>query len=289
MSSAATEGQVPDIYGQVHPVETPELIAQKQLEFETEIEKLAADTKHNLLQAQKQCPELLTHDFKLMFLRCEVFNADLAATRYAKYWDKRVEIFGTKKAFMPLTLSKALKDDIVALSTGYFSLTGSKDTSGRSIIFIDLSKQDKSKYPRESMCRAMWYIVHAALEDEMTQKRGVVIIGFPRNAKLSQIDRPLTKMNLESIKGCIPVRQSGIHICHPPTFFNLVLPILKFFMGERLRKRLQLHSGSAEKVLKQIAAFGLPKESMPTDLGGDIVVDHLGWLEHRRTSGLLGS
>jgi hypothetical protein len=78
MSSAATKGQVPDIYGQVHPNETPELIALKQREFETEIEKLAADTKQNLLQAQERCPELLTHDFKLLFLRCEVFNADVS-------------------------------------------------------------------------------------------------------------------------------------------------------------------------------------------------------------------
>lgn len=78
MSSAATMGQVPDIYGQVHPIETPELIAQKQAEFETELEKLATDSKKTLLQAQERCPELLTHDFKLMFLRCEVFNADVS-------------------------------------------------------------------------------------------------------------------------------------------------------------------------------------------------------------------
>jgi hypothetical protein len=78
MSSAATEGQVPDIYGQVHLNETPELIAQKQAEFETEIEKLAAHTKENLRQAEERCPELLTHNFKLMFLRCEVFNADVS-------------------------------------------------------------------------------------------------------------------------------------------------------------------------------------------------------------------
>jgi hypothetical protein len=197
-----------------------------------------------------------------------------------------VEIFGTEKAFMPLTLSKALKDDNVALSTGVYSLTGTKDTSGRSIIFIDPSRQDKTKYPRESMCRVVWYICHAALEDEMTQKRGVVNIAYPHHAKFSQIDRSLTKMNIESVKGCIPVRQSGIHICHPPSFVSLLLPILKVFMGERLRKRLQMHSGSTEKVLKHIAVYGLPKESMPTDLGGDAVVDHLRWLEHRRTSGL---
>jgi hypothetical protein len=90
MSSAATKGQVPDIYGQVHPNETPELIAQKQTEFDTEIEKLASDAKENLLQAQERCPELLTHDFKLMFLRCEVFNADVSNS-LARYLHIRIE------------------------------------------------------------------------------------------------------------------------------------------------------------------------------------------------------
>jgi hypothetical protein len=221
----------------------------------------------------------------IMYIIC-LYNIQLAAARYAKYWDKRVEVFGPEKAFMPLTLSKALKDDAVALSTGFYSLTGTKDASGRSIIFIDPSKQDKSKYPRESMCRAMWYILHAALEDEVTQQRGVINVAYPHHAKLSQLDRPLTKMNMESMKGCIPVRQSGVHICYPPSFVSLILPILKAFMGERLRKRIQLHSGSTKKVMQHIAAYGLPKESMPTDLGGEAVVDHLSWLEHRRTSGL---
>jgi len=78
MSSEATEGQVPDIYGQLHPVETPELIARKREELEAEIAKLA--DKKNLEEAQKKCPQLLTDDFKLMFLRCEVFNADVSVS-----------------------------------------------------------------------------------------------------------------------------------------------------------------------------------------------------------------
>jgi hypothetical protein len=85
VSSDATKGQVSDVYGQLHPKETPELIAQKLIEMEMEIEKLqlAADTngKQNCLQlqqAQERCPELLTDGFKLMFLRCEVFNANVS-------------------------------------------------------------------------------------------------------------------------------------------------------------------------------------------------------------------
>jgi hypothetical protein len=82
MSREATKGQVADVYGQLHPKETPELISQKRTEMESEIEKLAADTKQNLQQAQERCPELLTDDFKLMFLRCEIFNAHVSLLLY---------------------------------------------------------------------------------------------------------------------------------------------------------------------------------------------------------------
>jgi hypothetical protein len=70
----ATDDQKPDMYGQVHPVETEEFIVQKRIGFLAEIEKLPESAKSSLRQAQEKCPELLTDDFQLMFLRCEVFN-----------------------------------------------------------------------------------------------------------------------------------------------------------------------------------------------------------------------
>lgn len=66
----------PDQYGQIHPIETDELIAAKRQEFETELAKISE--KQNVEMAQQRCPELLTDDFKLMFLRCEVFQANVS-------------------------------------------------------------------------------------------------------------------------------------------------------------------------------------------------------------------
>lgn len=66
------------VYEQIHPVENPELIASKQKEFEAELEKIPAADKQNLVKAQEKCPKLLSDCFKLMFLRCEVFNADVS-------------------------------------------------------------------------------------------------------------------------------------------------------------------------------------------------------------------
>ena len=190
-------------------------------------------------------------------------------------------MFGPTKAFEPLTLSGALRDDMAALQLGLMRLTGTKDPMGRSILFGDPSKLDATKYSRESIVRATWYTFHCALQDEPTQKHGVVMMVYPHHVQLHQLDRKLMKLNTECIKGAIPVRLAAFHVCHPPTFFAIVWQLLKVILG-KLRKRVKIHSGERDHVLEALSAFGLTKDVVPTDIGGDVLLDVDGWLDHRR-------
>ena len=290
MTSEVTAGQVRDVYGQVHPVETPELIHYKLNEFEAAVEEFRKknDKSHkSLLQAMEKCPQLLTRDFKLMFLRSEVFNTNLAVGRYSQYWEKRVKIFGPEKAFQPLTLDKAVSGDHVALELGLMRVVrGVTDPKGRAIIYIDPSVQDRTKYSRSSMCRALWYTLHAALELESAQKHGVVMLADPSREKFSQFDLGLSKVMIPSLQGAIPLRFSAFHICHPPAFILIILPIVKLFMSERMKKRILLHTGSIEKVLKRLSAYGLERSMIPSRLGGEVTLDHVGWVKERQSKKL---
>lgn len=67
-----------DIYNQIHPEETPELIAKGQAALHLELEKLTAEKRAGWMQAKAKCPDLVNGDHTLMFLRCEVFNADVS-------------------------------------------------------------------------------------------------------------------------------------------------------------------------------------------------------------------
>lgn len=75
----------PDIYGQSHPIETDELIQAKLSALEEELQKLPDNQCKALRKAEVDCPDLLSDDFKLIFLRCDVFQPAVCTTKVQLY------------------------------------------------------------------------------------------------------------------------------------------------------------------------------------------------------------
>lgn len=80
----------------------------------------------------------------------------------------RIESFGLEKAFLPMTQEGALKDDWKAIEYGFFNVLPSKAAMGRGIAYLNMNLEiaagmDKS-ITRESMHRAVWYLVHAGTD-----------------------------------------------------------------------------------------------------------------------------
>lgn len=283
-----------ELYGQHIPNETPELISSKLQDLEKELDLISDDDKKDWIMATQKCPDLCNNEkFKLMFLRCEIFNCDLAAKRIVKYWKKRVALFGQELAFQPLVLGPDgpfQKDDMALRQIAFMRCLNTRDLAGRPIVFGDPSRLpvDQSTYENESVARSLWYYLHALLEnDETAQRKGAVFIMFPKNVRLANMNRKLAQMNADTIKGCVPIRISSIQICHPPKIFDLIFPIIKAIMGPHLRKKVQLNSGSDENVLKRLNdEFGISSEKLPTEMGGGLVIDHEKWLDERKEAGL---
>jgi len=225
----------------------------------------------------------------LTILPCKLLFVQDAANRYAKYWEMRRMICNSDEmCYRKLTLDDGLQDDALALSMGLCQLLppNKKDPSGRSIIFMDSSRQDHSKITVRSQARAAAYMAMAALEDEETQRKGLVVIFWPAKERWDQPNREFITLMGKTVKGALPIRLSGAHICQPPAFIRLVLPLVKMAMGERLRKRILFHTGSCEDVQKTLEPYGLTKDILPTELGGDVVLDQDAWLAARRQEGL---
>ena len=264
------------MYGQVHPVETPKMIIQRLEEFDQAVQEVIPEAV-NLQKAQQRCPDLLTDEFKLMFLRSEVFRVDKAVKRYIKYWDKRSEIFGNHQAFQPLTL-KTIEDSHQVLLMGAMNVFYCQ---GRCMAFVYPKALDRSKYTIPTFLRAFWYMAHVALENEETIKKGIVVVGFSDNISVRQLDVALGKACIDATKGILPVRFSAYHITHPSRIGASLWPLARPVVGEKYYNRFRLHLGSREKVLQRLESYGMSRSELPSPIGGEQEMNIQKWMHDR--------
>jgi len=262
-----------EIYGLTPtPEEIPSLVQEKVAEFDRMLDDVRLEKKTAYAMAQEKCPGLCGEKFKLVFLRCEVFKVKRAVDRWIKYWDKRLDLFGKEKAFLPMTLDGAMEGCEKVAGSNYLSVAeGTTDPDGRAIMLFDFREEAKD-HSSEDLLKTIWYQAHIALKSDLAQKKGIVL--FVRCAdNVSDATRVSHwKKIVESGKGAIPVRASALHFISPPAWMNALLRVVKFMLGAKLRKRVYVHSGSMDNVLASLSVFGLgTKDTLPALFGGDLV------------------
>lgn len=312
----------PDLYGQCHAIETPKCVSDSLRLLEKELSKLPDEIRAGIEQASVICPEIYTSsEHRLLFLRCEQFNADvsssmvadrrsyawrasfqlmhsidahtrkfrhmqLAALRMAKYWNKRIELFSSR-AFVPFSAADMKEKDGSELSLGFLRLVPEgTDGTGRCNIYVDPTVLEGHEYKVEGVVRAAWYTLHTALlENESTQQKGIVFLVYLRNAYPWHFDRSLVQALSNSIRGVLPVRVSAIHIFHAPYLFEVLFDVVSVLLGERLTRRMKMYSGEDSLILDDLSEFGILPSRIPVDLGGSLELDQDRWIAEQESAG----
>jgi len=186
-----------------------------------------------------------------------------------------------------MTQEGALAGDEVALHMAFSRIvTGETDPHGRMLIFDDPSRLEVEETTRESLVRSIWYVLHAVLESEATQKRGIIFMSTPRVKREGQFDIQFQIMLVNSLKNSVPLRLSGIFICYPPLYFKWMWNTVRPLIPKRLLLRVQVWRGTEEEVLANLAEYGLTAEKVPKELGGEKELDSEKWLKERKEAGL---
>jgi len=259
--------------------------AERELEMLPELEREMAaipePEKEAYLEATRRCPKLVNDDHKRGFLLRENFNAKLAAKRLARHWQYKLKLFGPTKCFLPMTLRGAMSDDLGTLSRGFPQILPTKDAHGRTVFFFDPSLMSLDEDSKESMLRAQWYLNEIANENPSDRRCGVVLLVCPKNARRNQFDPVFHQdvMSLSQVYNSNITR--AIHLCHPDPMYHLYTFVQKFQMGPWMRKRFKVHSGSTESVLDSLSKFGLKREGLPSEMGGDLKLDPVRWVWER--------
>lgn len=275
----------PDLYGQRHAIETSKCVSDSLRLLEEEIQKLSEEKRSGMDHASVICPEIFeSKEHRLLFLRCEQFNVDLAAMRMANYWNRRIELFGNA-AFNPLSVATIREKDKKELSLGFLRIIPDTDGTGRCNIFIRPSILEGHGYKDENMVRAAWYTLHAALENESTQEKGIVFLVYLRDTYVRHFDRSLVKLLVNAIKGVLPVRVSAIHIFHAPYLFEVLFDVVSMLLGERLTKRIKMYPGEDEVIQVKLMDFRILPSRLPVELGGALNLDQDQWIAERESEG----
>lgn len=236
-----------------------------------EVAKLPNAETSVYYRAVELCPGEICPERKLLFLEYASGGTKEAARALAEYWRGRLDLFGPDKAFQPMTLAGALKDDVMAMTQRQVvQLMPVTDAAGRAILFFSPSRRKLDDFSIEQELRAVWYLFEVVLENPNLRKNGVVVLCDLRGVERTHfMNGGVTRYARiwRTIDSCLPVDIRGMHCCYPtPVFSHLIFPAAKRLASKSIRLRWKLHNGDENAVLTSLAGFCLTIDRLPAEL-----------------------
>ncbi len=138
-----------------YPKETPELLETSLASLEIELASLPSNPKKNAYEASLKHSNSYIHkdDFRLMFLRCDFFEAKRAAVRLIKYLDLIQYAFGPNALERDICLADFDKKGKEFLREGHHQVLPGMDRSGRRVMGFFASKISRSQPLKNQVCK----------------------------------------------------------------------------------------------------------------------------------------
>mmetsp|Transcript_34152 Transcript_34152/g.80387 ORF Transcript_34152/g.80387 Transcript_34152/m.80387 type:complete len:501 (-) Transcript_34152:227-1729(-) len=235
-----------------------------------------------------------TCDFRMRFLRAELFDTKKAALRLVKFLELVMELYDGDEELLrrPIGLSDLkTKDEKDFLKLGTQQLLPFRDRSGRRVIAMvpDLGLNQPTVRFRGKIFLYLWFVTS---DNEETQKKGVVLVSWPRIPENRTNIGPYVPPHdgpsywLKFVDS-VPVRICAFHLCkcnHSAVHF---LKLLFFCVGSVMRNnhriRMKIHTGDRTEISYQLLGYGIPVDLLPlTDSGKIKTKNFFLWLKVRK-------
>ena len=122
------------------PEETPKLLERTLADLDLFLNEITMEppslkTAYDLSQNDDKSRSYVNDpNFRLRFLRCELFDAKKAAIRMIKYLDFVLEDFGESALKRPIKITDFTKKEMKILRSGFLQLLPYRDRTGRPIL-----------------------------------------------------------------------------------------------------------------------------------------------------------
>eukprot|EP00531_Pseudo-nitzschia_arenysensis_P017963 CAMPEP_0116114506 /NCGR_PEP_ID=MMETSP0329-20121206/18_1 /TAXON_ID=697910 /ORGANISM="Pseudo-nitzschia arenysensis, Strain B593" /LENGTH=613 /DNA_ID=CAMNT_0003607893 /DNA_START=152 /DNA_END=1994 /DNA_ORIENTATION=- len=271
-----------DIQEEMHGVkclaveETPELVEKALAQMTYVIDELTPDSeKLAYLQSQQPPQEIPQHqrilhelhqlspiqqssyvndiDFRLRFLRCDLFDVRKATKRMLKFLDLALELLA----------SDFQKEEMRFMRYGRYQILPNRDRSGRRVSVM-LAQHDNTKCPQKIKAKINLYQSWAiGYKDVETQRKGhVVVVWF---------DNTIQKLTSEKLPYPFDILKST----RVTAYFRLRRSLAAMRAGEEHKSKLRIHLGEPVELQYALQGYGIPAEDIPISWTGKVKIKNL--------------
>jgi hypothetical protein len=166
-----------EVYGsEVEIKETDVMLEKASLLLQEALNEIPEAAKQAYLEALERAPLLVERESDpISFLRCEHYDGRAAAHRLVAYWEVRKKFFGPDRAFLPMTQTGAMAEDMEYSEKALISILPDDD-HGRPVVCWDRTRTSAAVAPRASVLRCCFYLLQVLSEQERAQKGGCVVM-----------------------------------------------------------------------------------------------------------------
>mmetsp|Transcript_62838 Transcript_62838/g.152991 ORF Transcript_62838/g.152991 Transcript_62838/m.152991 type:complete len:583 (+) Transcript_62838:224-1972(+) len=224
-------------------------------------------------------------DFRLRFLRADLFDAKRAATRLVNFLDFARELFGDFVLRRPVKITDLSKEEMDLLRCGNAQLCPFPDRTGRRVIAY-IGDFGITNYSLHLRARMSVYCLWVASESVEVQRKGCVIVAWPTLSILQRIP----PMDEHIVGGkCVdtaPVRMTSIHFCISFPEYRAMFKLMRAIVitaFSSYKVRFMFHTGTATVCRYELMTYGVPVEVFPmTETGNIKTKNQQLWLKARR-------
>jgi hypothetical protein len=304
------------IYEEIHGVrclavqETPELIVAALIEFQTELDRIPPKDKRAYEECKMRtllfpdeehtCYVLHDDDFRLRFLRCELFDTAKATLRFVNYLNFVHESWGPEIVLKRLVeFSDFTKSELKLIRKGYFQVLPFRDRSGRRVLTILGGMSPEND--RVGRSKVLFYIMDVLTRNDIeSQRKGLIIIteaymwssdedvgtgGGRSNYSLRFPNPKENPIHVRKMITSTPIRLIALHNCWPdrPSSIILAKILTVHGSGSMERIRWKFHIGDELEMRYRLKSFGIPIEMLPITESGTIKLNfHQQWIKTRK-------
>jgi len=185
-----------------------------------------------------------TKDFRLRFLRCELFDAKKAAIRLVSFLDFLMDIFeGNEELLLrPMRLLDFTPHELAILKAGNFQLLPYRDRSGRRILTVILNITLAFDFRISS--KFLLYFFYVASESVESQRKGIVKIFYPFTSIFKTLPGLEDRKIAARLNDAVPIRTVAMHFCVPDTLHFRMFRAIVITSAPEARFRFKTHFGT---------------------------------------------